>query len=79
MLFTDLVEAELETDRKAIVYDLLKVKMNTPEVGEGKRIDALNDYIDENLISLKTMIDQMPSEHKADWGRLNELFLSVVQ
>ena len=78
MLFTDLVETELETDMKPIIYDLLNVKMNTPEVGEGKRIDRLNEYIDENLISLKETIDAMPREHKEDWNRLNELFLHVV-
>ena len=78
MLFADLVEAELETDMKPIVYDLLKVKMNTPEVGEGKRIDKLNEYIDTNLVSLKTTIDALPREHKANWHRLNELFLSII-
>ena len=78
MLFTDLVETVLETDMKPIIYDLLKVKMNTQEVGEGKRINRLNEYIDENLISLKETIDALPSEHKADWNRLNELFLSII-
>ena len=79
LLFTELVETELEADMKPIIYDLLKVKMNTPEVGEGKRIDKLNEYIDENLASLKATIDAMPQEHKADWGRLNELFLSIIK
>ena len=79
MLFSELMEAELEPYMKPIIYDLLKIKMNTPEVGEGKRIDKLNEYIDENLISLKAMIDALPEEHKTDWHRLNELFLSVVE
>ena len=79
MLFIELVEAEIEANMKPIIYDLLKVKMKTPEVGEGKRNDRLNEYIDENLVSLKTMIDAMPREHKADWNRLNELFLSIVK
>jgi len=78
MLFAELVEAELETNMKPIIYDLLKVKMITSEVGEGKRIDRLNEYIDENLISLKETIDAMPREHKSDWSKLNALFLSVI-
>jgi len=79
MLFSELVDAVLEADMKPIIDDLLREKMITPEIGEGKRIDKLNEYIDENLISLKETIDSMPMEHIADWGRLNELFLSVVK
>jgi len=78
MLFTDLIESELETDMKSIVYDLLKLKMNTPEVGEGKRIDRLNEYIEENLISIKEMTDMMPREYNPDWSKLNELFLTII-
>lgn len=79
MLFTDLAEAGLELEMKQIIDELLQLKMNTPEMGEGKRIDRLNEYIDENLVSLKTVIDAMSREHKADWGKLNALFLSVVK
>jgi len=78
MLFSELVEAELEADMKPIIHDLLIVKMNTPEVGEGKRIDRLNEYIEENMISLKTAIDAMPREDRRDWDRLNELFLAIT-
>lgn len=49
------------------------------EMGEGERVDKLNEYIDENLVSLKVTIDALPREHKADWGRLNELFMSVLK
>ncbi|MDD4494913.1 MAG: nucleotidyltransferase domain-containing protein [Eubacteriales bacterium] len=79
MLFTELAETELERDMKPIIDDLLRLKMNTPEMGEGERIDKLNEYIDENLVSLKVTIDALPREHKADWGRLNELFIKIVK
>ena len=78
MLFTDLADSVLEADMRPIIDDLLELKKTTPEMGEGVRIDKLNEYIDENLVSLKTAIDALPADHKADWGRLNELFLSVV-
>ena len=32
-----------------------------------------------NLVSLKAAIDALPRERAADWGRLNELFLSVLE
>jgi len=78
MLFAELVKTELEQEMRPIIDDLLQLKMNTPEMGESKRIGRLNKFIDENLVLLKEKIDAMPREHKADWGRLNELFLSVI-
>ena len=79
MLFSELVEAVLEAEMYPTIARLLEQKANTPEMGTGKRIDKLNDYIDANLISLKATIDAMPGEHKADWNRLNELFLSIIR
>ena len=78
MLFSTLVEAELESRIKPVIDNLLHLKKNTPEVEEGKRIDILNEYIDENLISLKAEIDALPNTHRADLGKLNELFLSSL-
>jgi len=78
MLFSELVEAELEADMRPVVDELLNLKMKTPELGEGKRIDKLNEYIETNFISLKDAIEALPEERKADWGRLNELFFEVI-
>ena len=78
MLFTELADAVLETEMKPIIDELLIMKMNMPEMGEGKRIDKLNNYIDENLVTLKSAIDEMPKKHKASWDKLNELFLSAL-
>ncbi len=66
MLFTELADTELDADMKETVDRLLELKMNTPEMGKGKRIDLLNDYIRRNLILLKTQIDALLREHKAD-------------
>ncbi|MCL2153428.1 MAG: nucleotidyltransferase domain-containing protein, partial [Oscillospiraceae bacterium] len=79
MLFSELVEAELEEEMRPIISNLLEQKANTSEMGEGERIDKLNDYIEMNLASLKATIDVKPKERKADWQKLNELFLELVQ
>lgn len=79
MLFTELADAVLEDNMKPIIDNLLHLKMNTPEMGEGNRIDKLNDYIDDNLMTLKSLIDALPKEHKADWNRINELFLFAIK
>ena len=64
---------------RPIISNLLEQKANTSEMGEGDRIDELNDYIEINLASLKATVDAMPKERKADWHKLNELFLELVQ
>lgn len=52
--------------------------MKTPEIGTGKRIDALNDYLDGEIIRIREIADAMPNEKKQGWNALNELFLTIV-
>ena len=78
MRFTDLVDAVLEDEMKPIVAGLLRLKTAAPEIGEGRRIDKLNEYIEANLVLLKNTVDSLPSKEKVGWNRLNELFLSIV-
>ena len=78
MLFSELVESELEDEMRPIVERLLEQKAIMPEMGVAPRIDRLNDYIDINLITMKAMVDAMPRDRKADWAKLNELFLSII-
>lgn len=79
MLFSELVEAELEPEMRPIIDDLLALKSTTPEMGEGKRIDDLNEYIDDILMQLKEAIDILPPDNKSDWERLNDLFLKTLR
>ncbi len=78
VLFTELIEAELEADLKPPVDDLLRAKREAPDLGEGKRIDRLNEYIEERLVSLRAVIDEVPRREKSSWDRLNSLFLSLL-
>lgn len=79
MLFSELVEAELELQMCPIIERLLALKSVTPEMGVGPRIDALNEYINSSLISLKAAIDALPSVKKPGWQQLNELFLQTLE
>ena len=78
MLFTELAEKYLDDEIKTEVDRLLEVKMKTPEITAGKRIDALNRYIDRNIEELTEIVKEMPEEEGGDWERLNELFLSLI-
>jgi len=74
VLFSELVEAELEPDIRPIIDDLLKMKVGLPEIAEGRRIDALNEYIERKIADTKVLIEALPPDEKPGWDRLNELF-----
>lgn len=78
MLFSELMEAELEPEMRPAVNDLLRLKMQTPEIGTGKRIEILNDYIDMQMVKIQSQIDKMENTSGADWKMLNNLFLSIL-
>ena len=63
---------------KPTVDYLLKLKRETPELREGKRIDILNDYLDHNIESLNVLIADMPQETQYGWEELDALFISVL-
>lgn len=79
MLFTDLVKSELPDDLSETVYQLLDLKMNSPEIKEIPRIDRLNRYLNTGIVSVKEQIEKLPDTPVQDWNELNELFFSVLE
>lgn len=79
MRFTELVETQLEPELRPVVEDLLRVKMDTPEIGLVPRIDALNTFIESNLPVLRTQVEALPPSPQKDWEPLNQMFLSALQ
>ncbi|MBQ5657701.1 MAG: nucleotidyltransferase domain-containing protein [Oscillospiraceae bacterium] len=49
MLFSTLADACLDEALVPAVTDLLRLKMETPEIGLGPRIDIINDYLDASI------------------------------
>lgn len=78
MLFSELMDKCLEDEMKPTVQELLRLKMATPEIGTGKRIDVLNSYIDENIEAIEKTVQALPTEDAQNWERLNQLFLSLI-
>lgn len=78
MLFSELEEHELPAALKKEVDTLLDIKINSPEIKEIPRIEALNEFLDEEISSIESKIDTMKEEKNNDWGRLDEFFLSVL-
>lgn len=79
MLFSSLMEKYLDEEIKPDVEKLLDLKMNTPEIGEGKRFDRVNDYIEKNIKAVDAMIAELPKEEPNGWNELNNIFLSLLK
>ena len=78
MLFTILMDKYLDEELKPDVERLLELKINSPEIGEGKRFDRVNDYLDRNIEEIEKRIAELPREEARDWDELNTIFLSLL-
>ena len=78
MLFSELADACLDKALVPAVTNLLKMKMETPEIGLGPRIDVINDYLDSMIEEIDQQIQMMPCDEKVTWEELNQLFLKTV-
>ena len=74
MLFRTLMEKYLNEEIKPDVEKLLDMKMNTPEIGEVKRFDRVNDYLDRSIDEIDGIIAGLPAEDARDWDELNKIF-----
>lgn len=79
MLFSELMEAELDSGIRPLVESLLESKTNTCETGREKRIDDLNRWIEDEIYVMKRYAEITEKGNEQDWGRLNRVFLSLVK
>lgn len=78
MLFDELAADCLDAELKPAVDELLRMKRETPELGEGMRIGVIDNYIERSLEEIGTIIAELPTEGSESWEMLNELFLSIL-
>jgi predicted nucleotidyltransferase len=74
MLFSDLMEAELETYMLPDIERLLEIKINHAETEKMPKIVALNQYIDESLQLLKEQANALPQVKAKGYEELDRLF-----
>ena len=60
------------------VLKLLDLKMNNPEITEGKRFEKINEYLDKNILEIEDQIKSLPSAHEQTWNELNNVFQSLL-
>ncbi|MBQ8836183.1 MAG: nucleotidyltransferase domain-containing protein [Clostridia bacterium] len=78
MLFSKLMDRCLDESMKEEVEKLLYIKIHTPEVGVGKRIDKINDYLDKGIREIEDTVATISNKETRGWDELNEIFLSLV-
>ena len=78
MLFSELMESYLDESVKSDVMQLLELKINNPEIGEWKRFDRVNEYIERGISEIEEKINSLPSTQVKGWDELNNLFLSFI-
>jgi predicted nucleotidyltransferase len=79
VLFTELLDTQMEPEARIEVENLLRLKMNTPEIGKIPRIQALNDYMDADIQAIRERIEKLPDEKKNRWEPLNRIFLEALE
>ena len=79
MLFTELTDACLDDALVPAVNELLRLKMNTPELGEGKRIDIINEYLDSSIEEIETLLSDYGADDPQSWDELNAIFLDNLK
>lgn len=79
MLFDELAAAELPTELRPDVDRLLDLKMNSPEVKEIPKISAINEYLDQEIVTIKGKINELTKEQNNSWKVLNDLFLHTIE
>ena len=79
MEFRALMDKYLEDELKPDVERLLDIKMNTPEVTEGKRIDRINEYLDRTIAEVEEYISSLPADSCRSWDELNSLFFRILE
>ncbi len=79
MLFSELMDSQLESSLRPEVERLLDLKMNSPEVREIPKVDAINNYLDQSIDEIRLLIEEMPGTPYPNWDELNAIFLSVLE
>ena len=79
MLFSELMDKYLDESIREDVLKLLDLKMNQPEIAEGKRFEKVNEYLDKTILEVDKQIKDLPSSHEQSWDELNDVFLSILK
>lgn len=78
VLFSDLAETMLREDKRELVQRLVEQKKQMSEADRGKRVDKLNEYIEEKIMWYKEKVSNMQDDRNPDWEELNKVFRTIL-
>lgn len=78
MLFTDLVDAELDLSMKPIVDKLFQIKKEKPELSIAPKIQELNDYVEKTLNDIKGVVSKIEDDNGNEWDIMNNFFIIAL-
>ena len=76
--FSRLADACLDEALLPAVNELLRMKMQTPELGAGQRIHVIDEYLEASIEELERLISAMRFDERVAWDELNLLFLKTI-
>lgn len=78
MLFSELVEAELEEELRPEVTRLVDMKVHMLEADHASKVEVLNAHIEKHLEEVKRMAESA-EVHPAGWELLDEVFMRILE
>ena len=79
MLFSELMDAELNPILLPDVDRLLDLKMTAPEIKTIPKIESINHYLDSSIEEVRSRIVQLQEDTNHGWEELDQLFLSQLE
>lgn len=74
VLFETLMNTMLDSKMKDVIDELLEIKVTMRESDKGKRIEKLNQYIEDRLVYYKDAVVKRDDDRNTDWNELNSMF-----
>jgi len=78
MLFRTMMDKHLDESIKQDVEHLLRMKAESSEMGEGKKLCRVNEYIERTIAAVERIIQELPPEANLSWEPLNAAFLKLI-
>lgn len=78
VLFKTLMDKYIPASVKPDVDYLLNMKTTLSEIGVGKRIDRLNEYLGRTIEEVERIAAGLSDKDSQGWEKLNEIFLKLI-
>jgi predicted nucleotidyltransferase len=79
ILFTDLMESDLDPALKSQIEQLVALKKSNNEDFKGEQDPQIQRYIVEKIAERKVVLEGINEDRNNDWEKLNKLFCQILE